>query len=537
MRTLQQRDDPIGRTATPTLVFGVCGRTGSGASFVANALTEELKAFGYDIEVIKVAKQFLDDLSTVKSKLQQHIELFDDNEDEFNAFLKQYHLTTNDLTNSSKRILVLQRRGDLLRKTKGLNYLAALCVKNILGHIAKHQVFEAPKKRQAYIIDSLKNPAEVDLLRTVFHDGFCMIGAVADDTVRRKRLEDQKGIVSSVFDAISEIDAGESQDKHGQHATDTILQADYFFENNYDRPAKIKAECARLLNLIFQSEIETPRQDEYGMHIAHMAGDRSACLSRQVGAAIISSANSVLATGHNDVPKFGGNLYTAESQEDNRCFLKGGKCYNDEEKRLLVDEILKIFKAKDLGIDDSLFRRMQVILLKETRLRLLIEFSRAVHAEMDAIISVARDGKPGLIGSTMYVTTYPCHNCAKHIIDAGIKRVVYLEPYSKSLAQKLHSDAINDPRETPAENKVTFSNYGGVSPERYPFWFSSHGERKKEGRMIRKSWDKATMLPLCAQEIEYLQSTAENFRKWFEKIENPSTVAEGQTIPLDVVQQ
>lgn len=536
MRTLQQRTDPIGRTATPTLVFGVCGRTGSGASFVANALAEELKAFGYDIEIIKVAKQFLDNLDVVKAKLPDTTKLFDGNDDALNAFLKPYHLSTADLTPVSKRILVLQRRGDLLRETKGLNYLAALCVKRIHSHISENKLFENPAKRQAYIIDSLKNPAEVDLLRTVFHDCFCMIGAVADDTVRRRRLEDQKGIVSAVFDAISEIDAGESQAEHGQHATETILQADYFFENNFDKPAKIRSECARLLNILFQSEIETPRQDEYGMHIAHMAGDRSACLSRQVGAAIISATNTVLATGHNDVPKFGGGLYTTEEVEDFRCFAKSAKCYNDEEKQFLADQIIHVFRSKNLDISDEIFEKMKTILLKETRLKLLIEFTRAVHAEMEAVISVARDGKPGLIGSTMYITTYPCHNCAKHIIDAGIRRVVYLEPYSKSLAQKLHPDAINDPRETPSENKVTFSNYGGVSPERYAFWFSSHGERKRDGRMIRKSRDKASMLPLCAQEIEYLRSTWENFEKWFAQVEQP-TNGQGQPVPLNVLQQ
>src|SRR3974377_740241 len=53
----------------------------------------------------------------------------------------------------------------------------------------------------------------------------------------------------------------------------------------------------------------------------------------------------------------------------------------------------------------------------------LIEFSRAVHAEMEAIISVARTGKAGLMGGTIFSTTFPCHNCARHIVAAGIKRV------------------------------------------------------------------------------------------------------------------
>src|SRR5262249_39544119 len=271
------------RKATPTLVFGVSGRTGSGASFVALALNEELRAFGYEVKVIKIAQDFLDNLDSVKALLSDPSQLFDGNNAVFDEFLARYHLQQSDLSEKASRILRLQRRGDELRKSKGMNFLAALCVNQIAKHIEENALFSTNVgKRQAYILDSLKNPSEVDLLRTVFHDGFCMIGAVADDTVRKRRLEDQKGIKGFVFDAISEIDAGDTQAKHGQKATDTILQSDYFFENNFDKPAKIKSECARLLNLLFQSEIETPRQDEYGMHIAFMAADRSACLSRQV---------------------------------------------------------------------------------------------------------------------------------------------------------------------------------------------------------------------------------------------------------------
>ena len=44
--------------------------------------------------------------------------------------------------------------------------------------------------------------------------------------------------------------------------------------------------------------------------------------------------------------------------------------------------------------------------------------------------------------ATLYTTTFPCHNCAKHIIAAGIARVVYVEPYPKSKAMEFHGDAL-----------------------------------------------------------------------------------------------
>ena len=51
-----------------------------------------------------------------------------------------------------------------------------------------------------------------------------------------------------------------------------------------------------------------------------------------------------------------------------------------------------------------------------------------LHAEANAISKIAKSGNSS-DGATLYVTTSPCIECAKLIIQAGIKRVVYAEPY------------------------------------------------------------------------------------------------------------
>lgn len=51
-----------------------------------------------------------------------------------------------------------------------------------------------------------------------------------------------------------------------------------------------------------------------------------------------------------------------------------------------------------------------------------------LHAEANAITKIAKSGNSSL-GSTLYVTTSPCLECAKLIIQSGIKRVVYSEKY------------------------------------------------------------------------------------------------------------
>lgn len=499
------------RPLTPVLVFAVAGRIGSGASFVKDGLVEELRAFGYEPVQIDITKLFL--------------------EQEYDKVFQSEPVTTElpvlgqpqpfafhriDTSTQASRIKSLQQRGNDFRSQFQPDILAALAVREIRAQLQREQALER-RTRIAYLIDSLKHPDEVDLLRGVFGDAFCMVGVVADDNVRQVRLKEQKHIRDREFEQISEIDADEKIG-HGQQALRAILKSDYFFANNSSTPDEIVSECRRLLNLVFNSDIVTPRADEFGMHVAHMAADKSACLSRQVGAAIVSENGDLLATGSNDVPEFGGGLYTSESARDERCFVRSGFCYNDDEKRIIADEILAAIRSAGFRIKDSHYNRIKDVLLNRTRLKMLIEFSRAVHAEMDAIITVARAAALGLVGSTLYVTTYPCHNCAKHIIDAGIRRVVFLEPYVKSLAQKLHSDAINNPLESPNPHKVMFDNYGGVAPDRYAKFFSIHGERKKEGKFIRKTRIKDTLYPITAQEVSALKANLKDFDAAFAKV-------------------
>ena len=129
--------------------------------------------------------------------------------------------------------------------------------------------------------------------------------------------------------------------------------------------------------------------------------------------------------------------------------------------------------------------------LRKTDVRSLIEYSRAVHAEMEAIISVARGAKNGLVGSTMYSTTFPCHSCARHIVASGIDQVIYIEPYPKSLADKLHHDSISD-KDDGESKHVIFLQYEGVAPKNVIKLFQQKEERKAEGKAITRKKKEAS---------------------------------------------
>jgi hypothetical protein len=119
---------------------------------------------------------------------------------------------------------------------------------------------------------------------------------------------------------------------------------------------------------------------------------------------------------------------------------------------------------------------------------------------MEAILSVGREGKHSLVGSTLYTNTYPCHNCARHIVASGIKKVVYIEPYLKSHAVKLHSDAITeDPQEK--ELKVFFQQFDGVAPQNYLKFFRPEAERKGF-RGIFAPEEPSTALPVLKVQLD-----------------------------------
>ena len=101
----------------------------------------------------------------------------------------------------------------------------------------------------------------------------------------------------------------------------------------------------------------------------------------------------------------------------------------------------------------------------------ITEYGRAVHAEMDSLLTCARNGI-SCRGATLYSTTFPCHNCAKHIIASGIKRVVYVEPYPKSKALDFHEDSAFSGFRCDAGEKVAFEPFVGVGPRRFFDLFS-----------------------------------------------------------------
>ena len=149
---------------------------------------------------------------------------------------------------------------------------------------------------------------------------------------------------------------------------------------------------------------------------------------------------------------------------------------------------------------------VNAVLMKGSHLANSIEYFRAVHAEMAAIVDAARRGvsvKDGIL----FCTTFPCHDCAKHIVAAGIQRVVYIEPYPKSLAPELYLDsiAIDQPRPkglqggAGAVGYVGFESFVGIAPSQYMTLFEMGQRKTKMGDVATPK--KTVVKPLFDKEL------------------------------------
>jgi deoxycytidylate deaminase len=423
----------------------------------------------------------------------------------------------------------MQTAGNKLRERFGADYLAEKTIERIVKFRTQNGGIKdgvALPGRRAYIIDSIKNRDELALLRKVYRDTLCVFGIFAPDELRKQRLVDGGAHPEDVKKVI-ERDLGEAG-TFGQMTRKVFSESDFFVCND-QKLEELRRRLRRFLDLIFDVNIHTPTRAEAAMYDANAAGASSACMSRQVGAAIVSQKGELIAVGRNDVPKFGGGLYSEDDQSvwdsnsksiqdnDHRCFKWGGSvCHNDMHRKKIMEGIVaKVSSSPHLkrGVKAEDIR----LALKGTDVDDLIEYSRSIHAEMEAILSVAREGKHSLLGSTLYSTVYPCHNCARHIVAAGITSVIYIHPYSKSKAIDLHYDAITeDPNEG---GKVVFRQYDGVAPQNYLRSFGATRERKTEGALVNKQPTSAVpkfKIPLDAQlvyeykVIAYLGEKEEN---------------------------
>lgn len=467
------------------IVIGIVSAVGTEAVRVTSPIKDRIEQFGYSVEEVRLSS--LLDAEPIQS----------------------------EGTSEYNRIRSFMLAGDKLRERSENNA--------ILAYGAAKKIMECRSggvKKKAYIINSLKHPDEVGLLRKIYGQGFYLFGIHADPKRRLHYLTNDKGLNAAEAIEITKIDEDEKI-PHGQRTRDTYHLSDFFI-NLGKNDDQVKNTIQRFLEIILSHPHKNPTFDEFAMFMAFSSSVRSSDLSRQVGA-VISRNKQIIATGANDTPQAGGGLYWAEvdkdtgevSDADQGKDYKRGEDSNKYEQTEIINEIIAGVKNIDPGEGKEVPIKEIEAVLESSRIRDLTEFGRVVHAEMEALLSCGRSGI-SCNGSHLYCTTFPCHNCAKHIVASGIERVVYVEPYPKSKALEFHSDSVhlNTKLEgMESHEQVVFEPFTGVGARRFLDFFSmdlgagSKLKRKnKDGSVVEWNKDNAkarvTLLPKSYIEVE-----------------------------------
>lgn len=460
----------------PEIVFGLVGPIGVELKPVIDAITEELSG-KYQTKTLRLSELIESHFDVDFSKDPEHL-----------------------------RIRKLMHLGTHLRKESGLGEAVGLLGIEEIDRIRSEEL-NGKTSANAYIIRSIKTTEEVQLFRNVYGKGFYLISVYSHRENRvsylserlAKSLHGDTSKCRARAEVLVEIDETENT-KYGQDVRDAFPLADLFL--NADERENSRAQIKRFIELIFGYRFATPSKEEHGMQHARFAALRSSDMNRQVGAAITNGEGDILAVGCNDVPKAGGGFYWPESSPDERDFKKGVDSMSEHRGQVIGELLARLDKAKLLNtgsgasiadIAGDLVSGDLKWVLKGATATSILEFGRSVHAEMAAITTAARLGVR-LEGAAMYVTTFPCHICARHIVASGIKNVFYVEPYPKSRAKQLHGDAVLVDPVTPSDKMVNFRPFNGIAPTRY-FELFDAGDNRKDPSGKTPAWKMSTGTP------------------------------------------
>jgi dCMP deaminase len=233
---------------------------------------------------------------------------------------------------------------------------------------------------QNYVIDSIRNPQEVEVLRQ--RSDFTLLALEADQKTRFERSRDRgrenaaQSFRQFVEEETRELD---SANPANQQLYATQQKADLIV-NNDGTLEELHRNLDKLLPPLM-SRFMRPTWDEYFMSIARVVAMRSNCMKRKIAAIIVKDMR-VVSTGYNGTPR------GARNCNEGGC----PRCNGMAQSGTALDECL------------------------------------CCHGEENAITQAAYHGT-SLKGSTLYTTFSPCLHCTKMIINSGIAEVVYNQDY------------------------------------------------------------------------------------------------------------
>lgn len=360
-------------------------------------------------------------------------------------------------TDSPDRPL-LQTIGNEFREKYGNEYWAKIILSKI----------EADEDG-IFVVDGIRNLGEVKEFRK--YRPFFLVGVDCSTENRWERLKNKvyKGD-KLAFEQDDRRDRDEGL-PYGQQVLRCVEEADIIFINEEKFPTElrvqdeIKDRFEDNLLLITGKQPRMPNLSETIMAVASNLALQSRCVKRCVGAVLCSKEGFIVSAAYNAVP------YPGKS-----CHEEYRMCYRDVYRNELRKQMKSSFAhcpncgAKlENGSTSEDFRcsTCKVKLTKFFPPIRALDKCRALHAEEAVIL---RTPQFQINGSTLYTTTFPCLQCAKRITHAGLKEVVYIDPY---------------PEEEPIilleEADVKTVKFGGVKAQAfYRFFYPYRGWIEKQ---------------------------------------------------------
>ncbi len=259
----------------------------------------------------------------------------------------------------------LIQRGNALRQKYGPSVLAVRTAAKI----------QADKN---YVIDSIRNPREVEELRKLKRFVLIKVVSLPEKRFKRMTARNREGDPKTLkeFTRVEELEAV-NKDSSKQQVIASMKMADKVLENDAQFQDLFKKIDLLLQELQMEPKKKRPHWDEYFMNIAKVVASRSNCMKRHVAAVIVKDRR-VISTGYNGTPR------GLKNCNEGGC----PRCNQFAEAGARLDECL------------------------------------CSHGEENALIQAAYHGI-SIKDAILYTTFAPCLMCAKMIINAGIKEVVY----------------------------------------------------------------------------------------------------------------
>lgn len=495
-------DNEDGELTNPELVVGFVGPIGVNIEDIIALVNVSLATVGYHGRLIHLTSE----LRPISLKREQ-----DDS-----SFFERYR-SLMDRANE------LRHRAGSNAAMAGVEITAIRRIREEITGFAGEQRDISPAYGTAYLIRQLKRPEEITTLRKVYGRKFILISAFGSDSDRRRVLMDKIArydASAKTDDAVEHqaisliaIDHNEKDVYTGQRVADAFHLGDLFVDGINTKNAKDTID--RFVRGFFGDNRTSPTKEEYGLYAASASALRSVDLSRQVGAAIFTPDGDVVAVGANEVPRAGGGTYWCDDPGEPARDADIGSDANQLRRNEIVFDLIdrmsqeELLSAK-LSSMNSMQSRVDEITsrtrIQDAQIMDIIEYGRMIHAEMAALMEAARMGR-STKGAVLYCTTFPCHLCAKHIVAAGISKVVFLEPYPKSYAKRLHGDSITfDGATDPV--RVVFKPFIGISPRRYRHIFEKERRRKDQNGRVRPWYEGVPAPRIEDRSAAYIENEA-----------------------------